>query len=126
MEKTFDIGEAFGAEKGFSERFAVYVPNKDRDGKDVPQAQWVEAIIDILSELCGGATAMPPVRGAWLNSETKNLVVEEPVLVYAFVDPPKFVAGIQKLVDTVRAMGRETNQGQVAFEFGNVLYFINF
>lgn len=111
---------------GYSQRFAVYVPNKDRDGASVEQEKWVNAIMQVLSDLCGGATAMPPVRGAWLNEATQTLVYEEPVLVYAYVNPEKFVAGIEKLVDTVRAMGEQTNQGQVAFEFDNVLYFIDF
>ncbi len=33
---------------------------------------------------------MPPVRGAWLNEERQDLVVEEPVLVYTFIDSDKF------------------------------------
>jgi hypothetical protein len=126
MIPDFDIAAAFNAQFGFSERFAIYVPNKDRDNNPVEQEPWVNRMIEILSELCGGATAMPPIRGAWLNESTSKLVLEEPVLVYAFVDPRKFVPGIQKLVDAVHAMGRETNQGQVAFEFGGSLYFINF
>jgi hypothetical protein len=126
MDEAIDIAAIFGAEVGFSERFAVYVPNKDRDGNSVEQGPWIERIMTILSELCGGATAMPPVRGAWLNPESKKLVFEEPVLVYAYVNPAKFVSGIKDLANIVREMGVQTNQGQVAFEFGGVLYFIDF
>lgn len=126
MFENFDIATTFGAKVGFSQRFAVYVPNKDKKGDPVDQQPWVEKIMDVLSELCGGATAMPPVRGAWLNPETQSLVIEEPVLVYSFVDPETFIPGIKKLVDIVREMGQKTNQGQVAFEFDGVLYFIDF
>ena len=54
------------------------------------QEKWVNKALLLLSEICGGATAMPPVRGAWLNEERQDLVVEEPVLVYTFIDSDKF------------------------------------
>lgn len=126
QEQSFDIAQVFGARQGFSQRWTVYVPNKDKDGESVDQDKWVKEMVSVLSNLCGGATVMPPVKGAWLNPSTGALVLEEPVLVYAFIEPVKFVSGIQKLVDTVQNMGRELNQGQVAFEFDNILYLIDF
>jgi hypothetical protein len=126
MDQETDIAAIFGAEVGFSQRFAVYVPNKDRDGNSVEQDIWVERIVTVLSELCGGATVMPPMRGAWLNPESRKLIIEEPMIVYAYVEPTKFMSRIGELVNVVHEMGIRTNQGQVAFEFDGVLYFINF
>ena len=45
--------------------FTIYVPNKDRNGEEIGnQRQWVLEAIRLLSEVNGGATAMPPVEGA--------------------------------------------------------------
>ncbi|MGA7782474.1 MAG: hypothetical protein WCA85_32840 [Paraburkholderia sp.] len=120
-----DIAEVFGASETRQQRFAIYIPNKDQNGQPVEQAQWLTKALTLLSEICGGATAMPPVRGAWLNSETKNLVIEEPILVYTYIDPKPFVDKIQEIVDLVHEIGRETNQGQMAIEFESVLYLID-
>lgn len=55
---------------------------------------------------------MPPVTGAWRNPVTGALIVEEPVVVYAYVKPVAFVDRLEELAAFVRLMGRETNQGQ--------------
>jgi hypothetical protein len=60
---------------------------------------------------------MPPVTGAWRNPTTGALIIEEPVVVYAYVKPDSFVDRLQELAAFVRRMGRETNQGVVALEF---------
>lgn len=60
---------------------------------------------------------MPPVTGAWRNPETDALIIEEPVVVYAYIRPAPFIARLPEFVAFVRRMGRETNQGAVAMEF---------
>ena len=45
------------------------------------------------------------------------MVIEEPVVVYAYVRPVPFVARLPELAAFVRRMGRETNQGAIAVEF---------
>ena len=82
----------------------------------------MDAALKLLSSINGGATAMPPVRGAWLNPESGKLVIEEPVLVYSYIDPDQFEARVSELVDLVHRMGRETRQGEMAIEFDGVLY----
>jgi len=74
---------------------------------------------------CGGATAMPPVRGAWLNEERQDLVVEEPVLVYTFIDSDKFAQRIDEIVSLVHEIGKKTRQGQMAIEFNQTFYLID-
>ena len=50
------------------------------------------------------------------------MVIEEPVVVYAYVRPEPFVARLPELAAFVGRMGRETNQGAIALEFdGNFL-----
>jgi hypothetical protein len=112
-----DIVAAFGGTNEYGQRFAIYIPNRDRDGAPVDQATWIEGALRLLTDIAGGATAMPPVTGAWRNPQTEQLVIEEPVVVYAYVRPAQFVARLPDLSAFVRRMGRETNQGAIALEF---------
>lgn len=124
-EKEIDIAEIFGSSESRTQRFSVYIPNKDKNGESVEQEKWIKEAIMLLSKIGGGATEMPPVRGAWLNPETQNLVIEEPVLVYSFIDPELFYEHINEVADFVRRVGKETNQGQMAIEFDGVFHLIN-
>lgn len=74
-----DIAGEFGA-KPKGQRFAIYVPNKNQHGEHVAQGRWVEEGLRLLASICGGASAMPPVQGAWLNPQTQELIIEEPVV----------------------------------------------
>ncbi len=112
-----DIVAAFGGTADYGQRFAIYIPNKDRDGLAVPQENWIVETLELLSEIAGGATAMPPVTGAWRNPQTGALIIEEPVVVYAYIKPESFVRRIPELAAFIRRMGRETNQGAIALEF---------
>lgn len=116
-EIDFDLAKALGAEVSYDQRFAIYIPNRDQNGKRVRQRKWVLEALRLLSTICGGATAMPPVRGAWLNDVTDFLVIEKPVLVYAFIEPEKFHARFKEISAFVHRVGRETNQGEMAVEF---------
>ncbi len=122
-DDEFDVVTAFGG-VARGERIAIYLPNKDRDGERVDQKRWVDEAMAILAEIGGGATAMPPVTGAWLNPETNSLVIEEPIVVYSYVHPDKFFARHLELLDFVRRLGRETNQGAVAMEYGGTFFTI--
>ena len=123
--REINIAEAFGAADGREQRFAVYIPNKDKDGNGVEQEKWVEKTLRLLSDICGGATAMPPIRGAWLNKNSGTLVIEEPVLVYTFIDPDAFAERMQEVVLLEHEIGRETRQGQMAIEFNQTFYRID-
>ena len=125
MSVQLDIGEAFSAAVALADRFSVYVPNQDRDGNAVEQAFWIDRCLRLLSEISGGATAMPPLRGAWLNPTTDALVVEEPVIVYSFIKPEEFARRIRDVVDLVNEIGRATNQGQMAIAFNQTLFLID-
>ncbi len=95
---TVDLGAALGAQENCSTQcFTVYIPNKDKDGKEIgTQRKWIPEALSLLTELDRGATAMPPTEGVW-GSEQGELVWEHPV---------------------------ETNQGEVAFEFESRFYLI--
>lgn len=112
------MAEMLGAEPGVAVQcFTVYIPNKDKYDQEIgTQRRWVLDLIRLLSEINGGATAIP-VEGGWVNDEG-TIILEDPVVVYSFVaDPEKFYGQLPRIRAVLHRMGRETNQGEVAFEF---------
>jgi hypothetical protein len=122
---AFDLAAALGAQKRYATQcFSIYVPNKDRNGKEFgTQRRWVLEALSLLTELNGGATAMPPTEGVW-GSEQGELVWEHPVVVYSFIRADVFHANLPRIREFLHRMGRETNQGEVAFEFQNEFFLI--
>jgi hypothetical protein len=117
-----NLADALGAEDSSSQCFSIYVPNKDCKGKEIGnQRQWVLEALRLLSEINRGATAMPPVEGGWLSDENE-IVWENPVVVYSFIRPDEFVVNLPRIREFLHRMGRETNQGEVAFEFDGRFY----
>lgn len=128
MEETLihlDIASEFGAQpKG--QRFAIYVPNKDQHGNAVAQGYWVEEGLRLLARISGGASAMPPVQGAWVNPHTDALIIEEPIVIYSYIEPETFALRLGELRAFIYRLGIETDQGQMAFEFDGEFYLIDF
>ena len=119
----FDFVGALGANAGYrAQRFAVYVPDKDRDGAETgDQRRWVLEALRLLTELNGGATAMPAVEGVW-QGPGGPAVWERPVIVYSFIDPTRFFAGFAAVREFLHRMGRETRQGEVVAEYEGELF----
>jgi hypothetical protein len=120
-----DLGQALGADDSTSPQcFTIYVPNKDRDGRPIPDQQtWVEEAIALMCEINGGATAMPPVDGAWKN-EKGEVIRENPVVVYSYVAAEAFTAALPRVREFLHRLGRRTDQGEIAVEFNGRFYHI--
>src|SRR5437868_4815514 len=87
-EVPVNLTDALGADADVAVQcFTVYIPNKDKNDQEIgTQRRWVLDAIRLLSEINGGATAIP-VEGGWLNDEDM-ILLEHPVVLYSFVSRP--------------------------------------
>jgi hypothetical protein len=46
-------------------------------------------------------------------------------MIYSFIDPGEFRANMKRLRTFLHPFGRETNQGKVVFELGNLFWSID-
>ncbi len=121
--EAINLGAALGASADAAVQcFALYVPNKDRLDQEIgTQRRWVLDAIRLLTEINGGATAIP-VEGGWLSPDGK-IILEHPVVVYSYVtDPDAFARQLPRVRSFLHRMGRETDQGEIAFEFDDHFY----
>jgi hypothetical protein len=119
---TLNLGAQLGADEGFStQSFSLYVPNKDKNDQEFGhQRRWVLDAIRLLSEINGGATAVP-VEGGWVD-DSGRVILEEPVIVYSYVKTEPFLKNLTRIREFLHRLGRETNQGEIAFEFDGVFH----
>jgi hypothetical protein len=120
---SVDLTNSLGAEAGVAVQCITrYIPNKDKHDREIgTQRRWVLDALQLLCEINGGATAIP-VEGGWSNEEGQ-IILEHPVVVYSFVTrPDDFVNHLPRLRAFLHRMGRETNQGEIAFEFDDRFY----
>ena len=92
--------------------------DRDRNGEEIGnQREWVLEALQLLGQINGGATAMPACEGVWLN-EKGDEIREHPVVVYSYLlSPDAFTDNLPRIRRFLHRMGRETNQGEVSFEF---------
>lgn len=50
---------------------------------------------------------MPPIQGAWLNPQTQELIIEEPVVIYSYIEPEIFALRLGELRDFIHRLGAE-------------------
>jgi hypothetical protein len=78
---------------------------------------------------------MPPADGTWLNPRKKinnpeklrdiDLLWEKTTIVFTYIQPDKFEKNLPLLRNFLHSFGRETNQGEVAFEFDGQFFRIS-
>lgn len=107
------------------QRFGIYFPNKDKDGKIVASVtQWARRGMLLLSRLNGGATAYPPTQGMWLD-ERGDPLSEQTIFVYSYIrNVENFVIGLPVLRQFLHEYGQKTNQGEVLIEFDDTAFWI--
>jgi hypothetical protein len=50
------------------------------------------------------------------------IIWEQPIIVYSFIQGDQFFQALPRLREFLHRMGRETNQGEIAFEFDGQFY----
>lgn len=105
--------------------FILFVPSRDKNGVELADHhQWVEAAAKLMGRLFGGSTIMPPARGAWLNPETDELIMEDVVLVHSYTESAQATEPdvLEEIGRFVHRLGKETNQGEIGIVLNNVFH----
>ena len=106
-----------------TQKIMLYVPatigNEKVDNK--------EQVGHVATELCkmfGGATALPPVRGFWADTETGELIEEPTVQVYAMATLFQRLTFRQKIRELAKWIKSEMKQQSVALEINGSMEFL--
>lgn len=106
----------------------LFVPSVERDGvTPVDQEHWVDAALDVLGRVVGGATAYPRAQGVWRDDERGGVLVpDEPVVVHCDTTRAETedAADLAELASFCRRFGREANQGEVGLVIGDEYFAI--
>lgn len=114
-EEELDIAEALGADREASQQvLSVYIPNKDRFGKEFDPRPWVTEAAETLFRIGGGATVTPPYDGVTADAGGQPLW-ERTAIIYTYVTD-RLVSELGALRAFLHRFGRETNQREVAVE----------
>jgi hypothetical protein len=121
-DPSVELGEAFGASTGSRQRLTLYIPTEDCDGDPIDDREaWFQEAIKLLTMIGGGTTVMP-CRGAWYNTASGKIIQENVDVIYTFVKANGLTQNRSSLRSYLHRLGRETNQGEVAFEFDGIFY----
>lgn len=113
-----DFGVVIGSDEGFaSQRLTLYVPNKDKEGVELPDVEkWVREARDLLGQIGRGSSAYPPADGNWVDDADRT-IWEQTRIIFCYVFPDRLRARFQQLRDFLHRFGREANQGEVVVEW---------
>jgi hypothetical protein len=134
VDDMFDIVETslveiVGADEEASmQQLTLYIPNKDKNGKEIANLHdWIKEARKLLTISGGGATALPPADGSWISPENKietvsdlkdeDVIWEKTTILYTYIKTDNFLNNLKFLRRFLHRFGRETNQGEVVFEF---------
>lgn len=123
MDEEIDLLSAIGASDVASTQvLTLYIPSTDKKGQKLEnQEYWVNEASKLCCLIGGGVTVHPPSRGGW-QASSGEIVWDEPIILYTFVIPERFMENLKLLRKFLHRMGRETKQGEVAFSFDNSFY----
>ena len=123
-DKEIILAKLLGAiEEPSFQRLTLYIPDKDKHGKEIKKLkEWIKKAREILTLIGGGATALPPADGTWMNPENHEIIWEKTTMIYTYIDPDKFEENVRSLRAFLHAFGHQTSQGEVVFEFDGRFY----
>ena len=106
----------------------LFIPSVERDGTTpIDQQHWVDAALEMLGRVFGGATAYPKAKGIWRDDERDGaLVKDEPVVVHCYTTPADIEdsSNLAELGSFCRTMGRDARQGEIGLVVGDEYFAI--
>lgn len=129
--------EIVGADEEASmQQLTLYIPNKDKNGNEIAKLRdWIKEARKLLTIIGGGATALPPADGSWVSPENKietvtdlkeeDVIWERTTIIYTYIKADNFLNNLKSLRRFLHRFGRETNQGEVVFEFDGKFFRIS-
>jgi hypothetical protein len=109
-----DFANALGASKAASTLLVLFIPSKDRTDQPIDQGYWVDATLDTLGTLFGGATAYPRGKGVWRDdAQGGKLLIDEPVVIQCYTSEQAIESRAADLKRFLHRMGREARQGAI-------------
>lgn len=110
------------------QKLSIYIPNKDKNNQVVHKSEdWIDAAVELLTDINGGSTRMPLARGTWLR-RGGHVIKEDTTVVYSYIeDPDEFERRIKEITAFLHRFGKATNQDSVMVEFsgGDDGYFVS-
>jgi len=128
-DRELALAEILGSiEDPSIQQLTLYIPNKDKNGKTIKGIQeWVKEAKKLLTIIGGGSTTLPPADGTWLDPDKNiknidelkdtDIVWEKTTLVCTYINPDEFEGNLNILRKFLHKFGKQTNQGEVVFEF---------
>lgn len=103
-------------------KITIYLADKDRHNNPIPDIEsWIAAGMELLADINGGVTRLPWSTGIWIEKSENgedDKSYDNTTLIYSFVrDEVAFIAGLDQIEHYLHDYGRETNQGEVLFEY---------
>lgn len=114
-DEGLDVAGALGAESETSAQvLSLYIPNRDRSGKEFNPDPWVKEASEILFQIGGGATVTPAHEGITAGEDGAPMR-ESTKIIYTYVGS-RFRELLPMLREFLHRFGRETNQREVGVE----------
>jgi len=127
-----NLGEILGAiEAPSTQQLTLYIPNKDKAGREIKHLRtWIKEAQKVLTIIGKGSTTMPPADGTWLKKDIdsmkelkdEDILWEKTTIIYTYIDPDRFEKNLKSLREFLHKFGRETDQGEVVFEFAGEFF----
>lgn len=100
------------------QKFSIYIADRDGANNPIEVGHWLDRAVRVMTRINGGCTRMPVAKGAWTNTETGKVVLDDTVVIYSYLlEPEKFEQEFHYIAELLHDYGYETNQDSVMAEF---------
>lgn len=103
------------------DKISIYIPDRDRFGNELEGVEtWIEAGLEILRSVTGGATCLPPAVGGWI-SDDGTVITEKTVVIYSYIlNYDSFIERRPEIYSFIHKFGEQSHQDSVLVEFAHM------